>query len=159
MHVLLAILSVAAGAAFWVYRLRMLGGAAKGAYGAAQSARGHVVRRRRAARSDFAPITAIDAPPVAAATWMRLQMDLIEWEDHRAEVAAFLAGEAGEQAADEAVVYADWAAGQGVDAGRAVRVLRERLEGWLDPGELATLDEAFAGLGDARGARLPSQPS
>lgn len=149
MHVLLAILSLAAGAAFWFYRLRMLGGAAKGAYGAAQSAKGHVVRRRRAARSDFAPITAIDTAPVAAATWMRLQMDLIEWEDARGAVAEFLAGEAGQQAAEEAVIYAGWAAGQGVDEARAVRVLRERLEGWLDPEELAALDEAFARLGEA----------
>ena len=99
-----------------------------------------MTRRRRAAASDFAPITAIDARPVAAATWARLRMDLIEWEDRRGAVRAFLAGAPGPEAADEALVYAEWAAGQGVDPARAVRALQERLEGWLDEDEPAALD-------------------
>ena len=145
MHILLLILSLAAGAAFWAYRLKMIGGAAKDAVGAAQSAKGYVTRRRRAAQSDFAPIAAIDTPPVAAATWMRLQMDLIEWEDRRPHAEAFLTEAAGAQAAQEALVYAEWAAGQGVDPAKSVRVLRGELETWLTPNELAALDRAYAG--------------
>ena len=144
MHVLIAVLTFAAGAAFWLYRLKVIGGAARDAVGAAQSVRGHVRRRRIAARSDFAPITAIDTPTVAAATWLRLRVDLLEWEDHRDAVRAFLAEAAGQQASDEALVYAEWAAGQGVDRERATRALRDMLEGWLDEGELAELD-ALAG--------------
>ena len=145
-HVLVALASLAAGAAFWFYRLRAVGGAARSALGAAQTAKGARTRRRLAAESDFAPIAAIDAAPVAAATWMRLQMDLIEGEDHRDAVEAFLTEAAGPDAAGEAVTYAAWAAGRGVDPARAVGTLRAKLEGWLDEDELARLGEAFAAL-------------
>lgn len=145
MHILLLIVSAVGGAAFWFYRIKMMGTAARDAAGAAHSAKGAITRRRRAARSDFAPITAIDTPPVAAATWLRLRMDLIEWEERRAEVSAFLARAAGPVAAEEALVYAEWAAGQGIDPARGVRALRAKLEDWLDPEELAALDRAFPG--------------
>ena len=144
MHILLLILSVAAGAAFWFYRLKMIGGAAKGALSAAHSAKGYVTRRRRAGQSDFAVITAIDAPPTAAATWLRLRTDLIGWEERRAEIAAFLTDAAGLEAAEEALVYAEWAASQDIDRRRAIRTLREALEGWLTQEELSGLD-ALAG--------------
>ena len=76
---------------------------------------------------------------------LRIFPALIEWEDRRPHVLAFLRDAAGAQAADEAVVYAEWAAGQDVDPARAVRTLRADLEDWLTAEELAALDRAYVG--------------
>ena len=150
MHILIAILGAVAGLAFWIYRLRAAGSAARDAIGAAQSAKGYVTRRRIAGRVAFSPITAIDDPAVAGATWARLQMDEAEWETRRTGVRAFLAAQVGEAAADEAVTYAEWAARQDLDAHRAERTLREKLESWLTEAEFAALAAALGpSSGDA----------
>ena len=144
MHIILLVLSALAGLAFWIYRLRAAGSAARDALGAAQATKGYVTRRRIAGRVAFSPIAAIDDPVVAGATWTRLGVSEVEWEGRREAVRAFFAREAGEAAADEAVTYAEWAARQDVDGRKAERALREKLEAWLDPDELAALDALAA---------------
>ena len=142
MHILIGILGALAGLAFWIYRLRAAGSAARDAIGAAQSAKGYVTRRRIAGRVAFSPITAIDDPAVAGATWARLQTGEEGWAARRASIRAFLAAQVGEAAADEAITYAEWAARQDLDERRAERTLREKLEGWLTEEEFAALGAA-----------------
>ena len=150
MHILLLILSGLAGLGFWLWRLRAAGRVAREAFGAAQTARGAITRRRIAGRVAFSPITAIDDPAVAGATWARMQGDEASWETRREGVRALLAREVGEAAADEAITYAEWAARQDVDARRAARVLREKLEASLDEDELAALEAASGIAGPPR---------
>ena len=141
---IIVVLSALAGLGFWLWRLRAAGRGAREAFDAAQTARGALTRRRIAGKVAFSPITAIDDPAVAGATWLRLQGDEAAWEARRDAVRAFLAREVGSDAADEAITYAEWAARQDLDEGRAARVLRAKLEGWLDESELAAVDALAA---------------
>ena len=156
MPILIMVVSALAGLAFWIWRLRAAGRVERDAIGAAQSAKGYVTRRRIAGKTAFSPIAAIDDPAVAGATWLRFQADDEAWAARRADGRAFLAREVGAEAADEAMIYAEWAARQDVDRHRAVRTLRAQLETWLDPQELAGLDALLgpeAGEADGEDAR------
>ena len=145
MHILLLIVSVLAGAGFWLWRLRMAGQAASELASGAAWARGFLKRRARVQADAFSPVTAIDHPAQAAASWARFTLGEEDWADRRAGLRAFLAAQTSGDEADEAITYAEWLARQPVDPDRAARTLRGRLGEWLDPAELSALDEVVCG--------------
>ncbi|RLQ89022.1 hypothetical protein [Notoacmeibacter ruber] len=133
MHIVLLIVGVLMGAAFWWYRIKMLGGAAREAVDTVGRARGYMRRRKSRIAAGMSPVSAVDDPVTLAS----IVMAAIATDEgpvgpsgqaaHENAVAAI--AEAG--AGDEAVIYGRWAAEQIDDANvvidQASRKLRDAL--------------------------------
>ena len=137
MHILLMVAGVLASAAFWYYRLRVIHGAGTEVVDALGRAKGKYRRTKIRKASAESPIAAIDDPVVACATliYHLLQNpDTVPAQD--SEIAGKLAAFTDQAKAEEAAVYGRWAAHQGVDHRKAMKMLFEKLESWLSPDEL-----------------------
>src|SRR3712207_5799239 len=66
MHIVLAVLGALGAGAFWWYRMKMIGGAAKDIADAAGKARGAYRRHQFKKKADAATLDAIDDPRLAA---------------------------------------------------------------------------------------------
>ena len=157
MHIILLIVGVLGALAFWWFRIKQIGQAGSEALDTAQRARGYLRRRDHARKGDFSPVTAIDDPVVAAATLAAFVAGDDGWPRARAEAGRVLADVATGQAVEEALGYADWAHRQIANEARAIDVLTDMLNGWLNRGERDTLralvDRAAARGGDGADAR------
>ena len=70
MHILIGFLTLLAGAAFWIYRMRDAGRAVGEVVDAAERARGYWRRKKFLSKAEGSVVTAIDDPVVGAAVMM-----------------------------------------------------------------------------------------
>ena len=159
MHILGLLLAVLAAAAFWYFRLRTIGKAGSEVVDHVGLVRGQFRRKALRDRASESPVMAIDDPVVAAASLLCMlpatAHPLTPHEEGaiRERLAAIAEGEV----LDEAIVYGHWLHRQGLDAPKAIRMLTERLNGWLDDAELRQLAGMIDAL-DASGDILLSKP-
>lgn len=159
MHILLIVLGVLGGLAFWWYRLKMMGEAASEAADAIGRVRGRVRRNRIRRQNELSPLTAIDDPVVAAATLIAaIASEDVALSDERAdqlrqEVEAIAASPA---SAEEAMTYAKWAVGQVDDTQVTIDKLGPFLATQLDEAEKNGLMQMARRVVTARGAALVS---
>lgn len=114
MHILLALLGIVGGGLFWWYRVRTLGDAASDVIDTAGKARGYLRRRKIRTQHEHSPLTAIDDPVLAAATviFSIISEDTPVTDSHYEAVRDAIIDISDPAKADEAVIYAKWAAGQ-----------------------------------------------
>lgn len=148
MHIILAILGLAAAGAFWWYRLRAMGDVARDAADQVGKVRGHFRRKGMQKKANLSPITAIDDPVIAAATLITA----ISGEDrHLTKEAQELISRELEPIADspeklvEATTYAKWAVDQIDDAS----VVIDRLTAFLAPKLTGTEKEQLVAMTEA----------
>ena len=122
MHILLALLGIAAAGAFWWYRLKMMNDAAGEVVDAVGRVRGNLRRKKIRQHNELSPLTAIDDPVVAAATLLvAIASDDAALGPNRESAArAEIALIADPAKLEEAIVYAKWASGQIDDAGTVI---------------------------------------
>lgn len=135
MHILLAILAIAAGGAFWWYRLKMMSDAAGEVVDTVGRVRGNIRRKKIRQQNELSPATAITDPVVGAATIIAAIVtdDLALSATRETVLQQEIAGiAASESAALEAVVYGKWAAEQIDDVtviiDKVSALLREKLD-------------------------------
>lgn len=144
MHILLAILGIAAAGAFWWYRLKMMNDAAGEAIDTVGRVRGNFRRKKIRKQNELSPVTAISDPVVGAATIITalvtddLALSSPRDTTLRKEIGGIASNEAN---ASEALIYAKWASEQIDDAATVIDkvspLLREKLD---DDEKLAFLD-------------------
>ena len=117
MHILLALLGIAAAGAFWWYRLKMMNDAAGEVVDAVGRVRGNLRRKKIRQHNELSPLTAIDDPVVAAAI---ASDDAALGPDRESAARAEIALIADPAKLEEAIVYAKWASGQIDDAGTVI---------------------------------------
>lgn len=148
MHIIGLILTIIIGISVWWWRLRMLKRAGDTVIDAAERFRGRQKRRRIAEQTGFSPVTAISEPVTAAATLIRMIVGEDVWPMVRGRMKAAFADLSSEAHADEALTYAEWAGNQGLDDGRATRMLIDMLRDRLTFDErqqlVAILEDAAA---------------
>ena len=122
MHILLALLGIAAAGAFWWYRLKMMNDAAGEVVDAVGRVRGNLRRKKIRQHNELSPLTAIDDPVVAAATLLVAiaSDDAALGPDRESAARAEIALIADPAKLEEAIVYAKWASGQIDDAGTVI---------------------------------------
>lgn len=152
MHILALIVSVLVGISVWWWRLKMLKQAGDNVIDAAERFRGARKRKKIADQTGFSPITAIDDPVTAAATYIHFVVGNDVWPMAHGRVRVRLAELSNPTMAEEAVTYAEWAMRQHVDSARAVKALTETLRTQLTLDErqdLADMLQDAAKSGDA----------
>jgi uncharacterized tellurite resistance protein B-like protein len=114
MHILLALLVIVGGGLFWWYRMRTLGDAASDVIDTAGKARGYLRRKKIRTQHEHSPLTAIDDPVLAAATviFAIVSEDALITDNHYEAVRDAIIDICEPAKADEAVIYAKWAASQ-----------------------------------------------
>jgi len=135
MHIIGLIITILVGISVWWWRLKMLKQAGDNVIDAAERFRGARKRKKIADQTGFSPITAIDDPVTAAATYIHLIVGREVWPMAHGRVKARLAELANDQMAEEAVTYAEWAGRQPITTDRGIKMLTEMLR------ERLTLDE------------------
>lgn len=160
MHIIVLVLGVVAGLGFWWYRLRAAKDAAGEIVNVVGRVRGNIRRKRIRTQAEMSPLTAIDDPVVAAATILvAVASDDIALSPEREQVIRAEIGELTTSGkADEALVYAKWAAAQIDEAGTVLDKLAPFLAERLNGDEKHTM-VAMAGKAMAtRGDPLPLAP-
>lgn len=137
MHIALLVLSAIAGLGFWWIRLRAAGEAATEVVAAVGRLRGAARRRKIRKQAELSPVAAIDDPVVAAATLLTaLAGDEAGLPEAREEAIRRAIGALTSRSrAEEATLYAKWAAAQIGDADIVVDVLGRYLAARLDEPE------------------------
>lgn len=141
MHILGLIVAVLGAAAFWYYRMQYLGKAGAEVADQLGRARGKLRRSAMRRKVEESPIMAIDDPVVAAASLLCMlpatahPLTPREEEAVRRQLSEIAEGEA----LDEAIIYGRWLHRQGLDAPKAIRMLAEKLNGWLTREEMHDL--------------------
>ncbi len=138
MHILLAILGIAAAGVFWWYRLKYMSDAANEIAGQVGKVQGHFRRQKLRKKAAVAPVAAIDDPVVAAATVMMAigAEDVVATEALEARVLEAVKPIASsEEKAVEAVAYAKWASDQVADVPTVIDKTAGFLTGKLDEQE------------------------
>ncbi|CDX42008.1 conserved hypothetical protein [Mesorhizobium sp. ORS 3359] len=138
MPILIAILGLLGAAAIWWYRLKYMSDAAREVADVVGRVQGNLRRKKLRNQAALSPLTAIDDPVVAAATLITAIVAeqgpvLPKREAVIRDVIAQIAE--GPKKADEAVVYAKWAAAQVDDTTIVIDKLAPFLRGRLDPHE------------------------
>lgn len=147
MHILLSILGLLGGAAFWYYRAKTIGEAGAEVVDHLGRARGKYRRNQRRKLAEQSPVAAIDAPLVAAATLLYTLMETHPTTPAQDdEVTKLLSGKAGAAEIEEAIVYGKWVQGQNVPENKAVPLLCDKLLDWLDDEELEDFEQMVAEL-------------
>ena len=131
MHILGLILSIVIGISVWWWRLRMLKQASDTVIDAADRFRGARRRKQIEAQNNLSPITAIDEPVTAAATFIHLVVGQEVWPMVQGRLKQRLADVSSDTHAEEAITYAEWAVAQPIEDWKALglltQMLRERL--------------------------------
>ena len=159
MHILALVLGLLAAAAFWYFRLRTIHKAGSEVIDHLGRARGQMRRNAIRRQVEESPVAAIDDPVVAAASLLCMiaatahPLTPREEEAVREQLSAITSGEV----MDEAIVYGRWVQRQGLDAPKAIRILAEKLNGWLTPDQMAELGAMIDGL-EASPDILTSKP-
>ncbi|NNU14971.1 hypothetical protein HK107_01365 [Parvularcula sp. ZS-1/3] len=120
---------------------------------AADRFRGQRRRKKIASQVGFSPITAIDEPVTAAATFIHITVGLEVWPRVHGLVKERLAEVSSDAHAAEAVTYAEWAARQPIEDYKALGMLTEMLRESLtldERQELATILKEAASYGEDR---------
>ena len=124
LNLIVVLVGIIGGAAFWWYRLKYTSEAANEALNAIGRVRGNMRRGKIRKKAAMAPISAIDDPVVAAATIMvsiitedNVLSPLVE-QPIRAQLAAI----ATPAALDEAMIYAAWATNQVAEAQQIIDI-------------------------------------
>ena len=155
MHILGLMIAVLAGAAFWYYRMRMIGRAGSEVIDHAGRLRGQLRRNAMRRKVEESPVMAIDDPVVAAASLLCMLAATVHPLTPREEgaVRGWLAtvlddpdSAASRAQLDEAIVYGRWLHRQGLDAPKGIRMLCEKLNGWLTTAELRDVVNMVEGL-------------
>jgi len=147
MHILLMLVGVLAGAAFWYYRLKTVGKAGAEVLDHVGRARGKYRRNQRRKLAAQSPVAAIDSPVIAASTLLYTLMEAhptTQAQDD--EVVRLLSDKASAAEIEEAVVYAKWVQGQKVPENKAMPMLCDKLLEWLDDAELEDFERLVAEL-------------
>lgn len=138
MHILLLIVGAFGAAAFWWYRLKYMRDAAVEVTDAVGRIRGNVRRNSLRKKAALSPVTAINDPVTAAATIIiAIASEDTVISDALAErVAAEIRVIAeSDEKAQEAVIYARWAANQIDDVGLVIDKTADLLKARLDEPE------------------------
>ena len=141
MPALIAMLGLLAAAAYWYFRMRDVGRAGSDALDQLGRARGAIRRSQMRRKVEESPIMAIDDPVIAAVSLLCMlaatQHPLTPREEGaiRNQASRIAEGEF----LDEAVTYGRWLHRQGLDAPKAIRMLAEKLNGWLTRDEMHDL--------------------
>lgn len=150
MHVLGLMIAVLAGAAFWYYRLRTIGRAGAEVADHAGRLRGQLRRSAMRRKVEESPIMAIDDPVIATASLLCVlpatahPLTPREEAAVREQLARIVSDDA--ERMDEAVTYGRWLHRQGLDAPKAIRMLAEKLNGWLTTDEIRDVAEMVEAL-------------
>lgn len=138
MHIVLIVLGALGAAAFWWYRLKMMGDAANEVAHQVGRVQGHFRRQKLRKKAAVAPVAAIDDPVVAAATVMtaiaaedNIVSDALK-ERVRSAVSVIAVSD---EKTDEAVTYAIWASNQVADVQTVIDQTASLLTGKLNDGE------------------------
>ena len=148
MPVILTLLALLAGAAFWYYRMQTIGRAGSDALDQMGRARGALRRKQLRDAAERSPITAIDDPVIAAASLLCLlpvsphPFTPREEEAIRQQVSRIAQGEF----LDEAIIYGRWLQRQGLDAPKSIRLLAGLLNDWLDAAQMRELGRMIDAL-------------
>ncbi|MEO1656814.1 MAG: hypothetical protein AAFR65_03760 [Pseudomonadota bacterium] len=151
MHIIGLIVMVIGALSVWLWRLRTAKEAADNVVDAAERFAGKRRRAKIAEANAFSPITAIDEPVAAAATYIHLIVGQDAWPTAHGRVRSRLADVSDLRTAEEAVTYAEWAVRQPIDHERAIKMLTETLRGQLtleERQDLASMLEDAALSGD-----------
>lgn len=125
MPILITILGIIAGAGFWWFRMKNAGQAAGEIIDTAQRIKGHVKRknfRTKAGQSSFA---AIDDPVIGAATIILAIAEDCDAADPAlaSRLQQALVPVSNAEAAEEAVIYGQWAVKDTAEATSAIRII------------------------------------
>jgi len=124
MHILVMLVGLLAGAAFWYYRLKTVSKAGAEVVDHLGRARGKYRRNQRRRLAAQSPVAAIDSPVIAASTLLYTLMEThptTQAQDD--EVAQLLSNKASAAEVEEAVVYGKWVQGQNVPENKAMPML------------------------------------
>ena len=126
MHIVVLVLGVLAGAAFWWYRIKTISEAGSEVVDALGRVRGQVRRNKLRQKSEESPVVAIDNPVIAAATLLinlitTSPMTPVQEEVVREQLGSIAAGEE----LDEAIIYGRWVQTQALDSRKATLMLVE----------------------------------
>ncbi|GGY41156.1 hypothetical protein [Parvularcula lutaonensis] len=159
MHILGLLITVLIGISVWWWRLRMLKEASDTVIDAADRFRGAQRRKEIASRTEMSPITAIDHPVTAAATYIHMVIGREDWPMASGRVKMQLAEVSSESEADDAITYAEWAVRQPIDQQMALRLLTEMLRDWLTLEEREDLAEMLRSAAESSDAVVQSEAS
>lgn len=152
MHILGLIVTIIIGISVWWWRLRMVKEASDTVIDAAERFRGARRRKKISDQVGFSPITAIEDPVTAAATYIHLIVGREVWPMAHGRVKVQLAEVSSKEQAEEAITYAEWAVRQPIEQQRALRMLTDILRDRLTLEErehLARMLNDAAASGDA----------
>lgn len=137
MHIVIAVIGLLGAAAFWWYRLKIMNDAAGEVVDAVGRVRGTMRRKKIRRQNELSPLTAIDDPVVAAATLITSIMsdDVVMKPTREDALRKEIDTIAADGKADEALVYAKWAAAQIDDAPLVIDKLAPMLGERLDEQE------------------------
>ncbi|TPK91255.1 hypothetical protein FJ934_22220 [Mesorhizobium sp. B2-4-12] len=137
MPFLIAILGVLGAAALWYYRMKAMNDAAREVADVVGRVQGNIRRKKLRKQAALSPLTAIDDPVVAAATLITSIVSENEpvLPQREAVIREVISGIADKKKADEAVIYAKWAASQIDDTTLVIDKLAPFLRERLDPNE------------------------
>lgn len=158
MHIVVLVLGVLAGLGFWYYRLRAARDAAGEVVDAVGRMRGSMRRKKIRKQTELSPLTAIDDPVVAAATVLvALVTDDVALSDQReAAIRAELEQLTDARKAEEALVYAKWAASQIDETGIVIDKVGPFLAEKLYENEKHALIVMTRSVYEAQGPDLPT---
>lgn len=143
MHMVLFVLSAVAGIGFWWVRLRAAGTAASEVVDAVGRLRGAARRKKIRRQAQLSPVTAIDDAVVAAATLLTAiaaERGMLS-QMHEQTISREIGRLTTRSKAEEATLYAKWAAAQIDDATTVINVLAPFLATRLDETEKRQLAE------------------
>ena len=162
MQILGLIITVLVGISVWWWRLKRVKEMGDNVIDAAERFRGAQRRKKIAEQTGFSPITAIEDPVTAAATFIHIVIGRDVWPMAHGRVKARLAELSNDNLANEAVTYAEWAVRQPVPEDKALKLLTDMLRERLtleERQDLAAMLEDAALSGDqdlhAKASRQP----
>ncbi len=153
MHIVLAVIGLLAGAAFWWYRIKMINDAASEIGNVVGKVRGDFRRRKLRKKAAMSPVTAIDDPVVAAAAILAAVAaeDGPLTPDDEKHVEDLVAQIAGKDETGEAMIYAKWAVTQVAETTTVIDNAGRFLQGRLTDDEKEHLLDMAKQVGSQSG--------
>lgn len=159
MHIVLIIAGLLAAGGFWWYRMRAASDAANEVIDMAGRVRGSIRRKRIRKQNELSPLTAVTDPVVAAATLMTAIAtdDVALSTERETAIREWIVDISTAAAADEAMIYGKWAAGQIDDATVVIDKLGLFLGGKLTETEKRDLVSKTRQILAVEGPDLPAR--